>query len=156
MTPDAIAARRGSRASAGFTLIEVMIVVVIIGILAAIAYPSYTSYMMRGYRSQAEQLMSEIGSRQVQYMLDARQYSATIGAGGLNVANKDGWTCAATCDNGKYTVAVTLVVGPPPAFYVTATPTGTQVDDGILYLNATTGGVYSEGQKTRTAGDTKW
>ncbi|HEX9434858.1 MAG TPA: type IV pilin protein [Burkholderiales bacterium] len=156
MRSNACAVRGRPRISGGFTLIEVMIVVVIIGILAAIAYPSYTSYMMRGYRSQAEQLMSEIGSRQVQYMLDARQYNATIGSGGLNVANKDGWTCTTNCTNTHYTVAVTLVVGPPPAFFVTATPTGTQVADGTLYLNATTTGTYSEGQKTRTAGDLKW
>lgn len=145
--------RRGSR---GFTLIEVMIVVVVIGILASIALPSYTAYMKRGYRSQAEQLMSEIGSRQVQYMLDARKYTATIGSSGLNVANKDGWVCTTNCVNGRYTVAVTVVNGPPPAFFVTATPEGAQADDGILYLNADTLGAYSEGLKTRTAGDNRW
>jgi len=53
-------------------------------------------------------------------------------------------------------VQVTLVAGPPPGFYVTATPAGNQVSDGTLYLNATTGGAYSEGLKTRTAGDNKW
>jgi len=143
-------------AYSGFSLLEIMVVVVIIGILASIALPSYTAYMKRGYRSQAEQLMSEIGGRQVQYMLDARKYTATIGAGGLNVANKDGWNCTTTCVNGKYTVQVTLVTGPPPAFFVTATPEGTQADDGTLYLNADTSGNYSESLKTRTAGDNKW
>lgn len=143
-------------AYSGFSLLEIMVVVVIVGILASIALPSYTAYMKRGYRSQAEQLMSEIGGRQVQYMLDARQYTATIGAGGLNVANKDGWTCTTTCTNGKYTVEVTVPTGAPPRFYVTATPGGTQADDGTLYLNADTSGNYSEGLKTRTAGDYKW
>jgi hypothetical protein len=51
---------------------------------------------------------------------------------------------------------VTLVAGPPPGFYVTATPSGQQVSDGTLYLNADTGGTYSEGIKSRTAGDLKW
>jgi type IV pilus assembly protein PilE len=143
-------------ASRGFSLVELMITIAIVGILAGIAYPSYTSYMKRSYRSQAQQLMSEIQSREVQYMLDARQYTATIGSGGLNISNKDGWTCTTTCTNGKYTVAVTLQAGPPPGFLVTATPTGNQSDDGILYLNADQSGNYAEGVKSRSAGDNKW
>lgn len=143
-------------AAAGFSLVELMITVAIIAILAGIGYPSYTAYMKRGYRSQAQQLMAEIQSREVQYLLDARQYTATIGAGGLNISNKDGWTCTTTCTNGKYTVAVTLQAGPPPGFMVTATPTGNQADDGILYLNADQNGVYADGRKARSAGDFKW
>ncbi|HYT15145.1 MAG TPA: prepilin-type N-terminal cleavage/methylation domain-containing protein, partial [Burkholderiales bacterium] len=89
----------------GFTLIEVMIVVAVIGILAAIAYPSYQSYLQRGNRSQAEQLMMAISNKEVQYFLDARAYTATIGAGGLNIS-QDTWTCAADCSNSNYTVHI--------------------------------------------------
>ena len=143
------------RRRSGFTLIEVMTVVAIIGILAAIAYPSYLKYLQRASRSQAQQLMMEISSKQVQYFLDARAYTATIGAGGLNI-RRDDWTCAADCSNGRYTVHVD-VVGPPPGFMVKATATGPQVDDGDLYLNADpTYTSYVEGTKYRTAGDNKW
>lgn len=129
-----------NRFSQGFTLVELMIVVVIVAVLAAIALPSYQQYVRRSERSKAQSLMLEISTRQQQYLLDARVYHTTIGTGGLNIGNKDGWTCTATCTNGKYVVTVTLQAGPPPGFTITADPTGTtQAVDGTLTL--TSGGV---------------
>lgn len=123
----------------GFTLVEVMIVVAIIGVLAAIAFPSYQTYVQRGNRSQAQQLMMEISSKQQQYMLDARQFTATIGSGGLNIASKDGWTCTATCINSFYSVSVTVDnSATPPTFTVTADPSASasQAADGKLTLTS--------------------
>ena len=143
----------------GFTLIELMIVVTIISILAAIAYPSYQGQLRRSNRSAAEQLMLNIQSRQEQYFLDARNYTTTIGAGGLNITTQDTFTCAATCTNSFYTVRVDPApAGQPPGYMVTATPVaGTnQVADGILYLNADTAGTYTPGAKTRSGSDPKW
>lgn len=137
-----------SRSTYGFTLIELMIVVVVIAVLAAVAFPSYQQYVMRSERSKAQQLMLEISNREQQYMLDARAYTATIGSAGLNIGNKDGWTCTTTCTNGKYVVTVTLVAGPPPSFSISADPTGTtQAADGALTLSST-------GTKTRIVGGT--
>ena len=48
------------RRSAGFTLIEVMIVVVIIGILSSIAYPSYQDYVKQARRADAQASLMEL------------------------------------------------------------------------------------------------
>lgn len=134
----------------GVTLIELMVVVAIVAILAAVAYPSYESYIVRANRSAAQQLMIKVASREEQYRLDARSYTATIGAGGLNVS-EDGWACAGTCtkNDGRYVVSVALVAGPPPGFTVTATPQGNQAAKdtqcGTMTLDA-------NGTKTVTGG----
>ena len=49
-----------ARRSAGFTLIEVMIVVVIIGILSSIAYPSYQDYVKQARRADAQASLMEL------------------------------------------------------------------------------------------------
>jgi type IV pilus assembly protein PilE len=123
----------------GFSLIELLIVIAVVGILAAVAYPSYEAYIIRGNRSAAQQLMLKIASREEQYRLDAKAYTATIGTGGLNVV-EDGWTCAATCTNGRYTVSVALVAGPPAGYTISAAAIGRQAtgpggDTSNLTLN---------------------
>src|SRR5919197_116295 len=113
------------RSARGFTLIEVLIVVAVITILTAIAWPSYTRYVMRGKRADAQQVMMDISSREEQYLLDARAYTAALDGTGLNLA-RQGWTCsAATCSNANYDITVTVTAGPPPAYKINATAKST-------------------------------
>ncbi len=124
------------RSALGFTLIELMVVVAIIAVLAGVAFPSYQSYMRRSNRADAQQLMLNIANREQQYIIDARQYTSTIGAGGLNIASQ-GWTCAATCTNSFYTVQVTADnTAAPPNFAIQANPAGSQTPDGQLKLDS--------------------
>ena len=136
----------------GFTLVELMMVVAVIAILAGIAIPSYSYYTTKARRADAAQLMLEIQNKQEQYVLDARTYTTALTAagGGIPMASANGWTCAGTtCTNTFYSVAVTLVAGPPPSYNVVATALGNQASDGNLTLS-------SAGAKTRSAGDGKW
>jgi type IV pilus assembly protein PilE len=105
------------RASAGFTLIEVMIVVAIIAILAAVAYPSYLSYITRANRVAAESFVLEVTSFQQRFLLDNRAYTTTLGTGGLGMT-------VPTTVSPNYNVTVTLPT--TTTFTITATPIAKQ------------------------------
>jgi type IV pilus assembly protein PilE len=136
--------RGPNRNCRGFTLIELLIVVAVIGILSAIAYPSYQKYLQRSHRSDAQQLMAKMDTRQKQIMLEQRAYACDPIA--LNAAT-GGWTCAAgtcaapgSCSNGRYNVTFNPVVNnaaTPPSYTICAAPTGGQVSDGYLMLDST-------------------
>jgi type IV pilus assembly protein PilE len=130
---------RGALKFAGFTLIELLIVVVIVAILAMIAYPSYEDQVRKGRRSAAQNLLSDIATRQQQYMLDARQYA--VGAGALGALSVTVPTDVAPF----YTVTIDPAAPTlPPSFTLVATPVpgSRQVPDGVLTLD-------SAGAKTR-------
>jgi type IV pilus assembly protein PilE len=63
-------------ASAGFTLIELMIVVAIIGLLAAIALPSYQSYIARANRAAARAQLSQAAQYMQRFYAANDRYDA--------------------------------------------------------------------------------
>ena len=82
--------------------------------------------------------MLTIASKEEQYILDARQYTVTLGAGGLALT-------APPETVGRYTFSVALVAGPPPGFTISATAIGNQAVDGDLTL--TSGGIKTPAAK---------
>jgi type IV pilus assembly protein PilE len=62
--------------SAGFTLLELMIVVAIIAILSAIAFPSYVSHVVKTHRVAAEGCLSEYSNYMERYYTSKLAYPA--------------------------------------------------------------------------------
>lgn len=110
--------------SRGFTLIELMIVVAVVGILAAIAYPSYIDSIRKSRRADAKSALLDATQRQERFFTENNQYTATIGAGGLNFL-VDGDGNVYTTDR-YYTLAITNAAanaaGRISTFTITATP----------------------------------
>jgi prepilin-type N-terminal cleavage/methylation domain-containing protein len=70
------ASTRVSGRTAGFTLIELMIVVAIVAILSAIAYPSYRNYVLRGQVANATDALSAGSANMERVFQDNRTYIA--------------------------------------------------------------------------------
>jgi len=129
---------RAPHRSAGFTLIELMIVVIVIGILAAIAIPSYQQYVLRSHRAVAKADLSEYAQRAERYHSSNNSYSGY--ALPSKVSPREGGTT-------RYDLSYK---GDGSTFTITASPAGTQVKDscGKLTLDQanrkTSGGAVSD------------
>ena len=66
-----------------FSLIELLIVIVIIGILTAAALPAYREHVRKAARADAQAFLTDVASRQQQYLVDKRRYAPSLAA--LNV-----------------------------------------------------------------------
>ena len=71
------------RASAGVTLMELIMIVIVIAVLTAIAVPTYTKTMERGYWRQANDLLMTIYHGQRSYFLTNGAYLSGLTACGL-------------------------------------------------------------------------
>jgi len=107
--------------SAGFTLIEMLIVVAVIGILAVIAYPSFLEQIRKSRRGEAISALNKVSQAQERWRANNASYTTDLSSSGLNLSNPS---------SGNYTLAVSLDSATQSSRYVvTATATGRQASD---------------------------
>jgi type IV pilus assembly protein PilE len=125
-----------TRSTAGFTLIELMIVVAIIAILGAIAIPSYNSHVLRGKRAEGRSALMDLAAREERYFSDNNRYTANLA--NLNYADPGSCTAAGTqTETCKYTVTAAVSGANDKNFTVTATPTFEDTECGALTITNT-------------------
>jgi type IV pilus assembly protein PilE len=136
--------RTGRAASAGFTLIELMVTILIGAILLSIAVPAYQAQIRKSRRVEAKNALLDLAAREERFYSTNNVY--TTDPASLGYASFGG-----TIGSGYYTLsAPTLIAasaGPPPTqagFSITATATGTQTKDiGCQTFTVTNTGAQS-------------
>ena len=124
--------------SAGFTLIELMIVVAIIGILAAIAYPSYQDSVRKARRTDGQAMLLNVMALQERYYTDNNLYTTDMTDLGL--------ADPAPSDEGFYSIdGAACGAGIASCVTLTATALAPQNSDAIcLNLSYDSTGVKGE------------
>ena len=91
-----MARRPGTKRSAGFTLLEMMIVMIVIGILMSIALPIYTTSLLKSREAVLRQDLFTLRSLFSQYTLDKQKAPQSlddlIQGGYLKIIPKDPMT----------------------------------------------------------------
>ena len=111
------------RKSAGFTLIELMVVLAIVAILSAIAIPAFTKQMQKSRRSEAASALSDLQLREEKWRASHATYASSL-------TILLGSSATATAYNNNltyYSIAISGTSG--TGFTLTATPKSTQVND---------------------------
>ena len=112
--------------SAGFTLIELMIVVAIIGVLTLIALPSYESYLIRTHRAEGRKELMTLAAAQERFFTNCNTFAPTIAGAQSDCSGLGRGSSTPLTENGYYQISLATTA---TGYTLTATPQGHQAKD---------------------------
>jgi type IV pilus assembly protein PilE len=113
----------------GFTLVELVIVMLVAAILTAIAVPMYLNQVRESRRTDARSALLDLAGREERYFATNNVYTASsVNLGYTTTAQGNVWP--QTIGSGFYQIAAPTVPANGATYSITATPLGTQVNDG--------------------------
>lgn len=125
--------------TAGFTLIELMIVVAIIGILSSIAYPSYIEHVINGRRVIAQTQLQAFASAMEQYYV---QNNSDYRLAGVDDSAPNVHTNTIVIEGTvMYNITAPSVLA--ASYTLKATPTANTAQTGNGYIQITSTGAKS-------------
>lgn len=127
--------RRRPESSAGFSLIELVIVVAIVGILSAIAYPSYLQSITKSRRAAAEACLANFATHMERFYTTNMRYTEADGS----APDLPALDCASAQGTGEHYTYAFNAAPTVSTFVLQAQPKGTQATRdagcGTLTLN---------------------
>ncbi len=126
------------RRTAGFTLIEVLIVVAIAGVLATIAYPSFADTLRKSRRFEGVLALAALQLAQERHHGDAARYADDTGSLNQPAVTPSGYYAVAVtaADGNGYTATATARPGTPQAGDTRCAVLAVRVDRGTVLYGA--------------------
>ena len=120
------------RETAGFTLIEAMVLVAVLGILAAITIPNYSRYITRGQLAEGGNALADYRARMEQFYKDNKTYAKAESCGEAVPTNVDSFVIACVIAAGGQAFTATATgAGNTAGFVYTITQTNARATTAI-------------------------
>jgi type IV pilus assembly protein PilE len=131
---------RGNRATAGFTLVELLVAIIVLTIIVSIAVPSYSNQVRKSHRTEAKTALLDLASREERFLSTNGAYTNDAGQLGYNQSTGNTMFQVGVGSN-YYQVSVCVgatiptscgsaqAINTAAAYYLVAVPQGQQAKD---------------------------
>jgi type IV pilus assembly protein PilA len=155
---ESVSQRRSSKARAGFSLIELLIVIAIILVILTVAIPKFSKAVMGARETGAVKAITTIHTAEVQYYSSFNRFAASLQELGPPASGADGPSAAglierdlASGDKGGYKYTLTAT---PTGYAISAVPDQFGTSGSKTYFSDQGMGIHvHNGQEPATVND---